>query len=55
MHLFGLAADISVIGQDKTLIQRIAEDLGFAGFGYYRTFLHVDLGRSRFWGKKWNA
>jgi zinc D-Ala-D-Ala carboxypeptidase len=55
MHLFGLAADISIIGQDKTLIQRIAEDLGFAGFGYYRTFLHVDLGRPRFWGKKWNA
>lgn len=55
MHLFCLAADISIIDKDKHLIQRIAEDLGFTGFGYYRTFLHVDLGRPRFWGKKWNA
>ena len=55
MHLFCLAADISIIDKDKNLIQRLAEDLGFTGFGYYRTFLHVDLGRPRFWGKKWDA
>mgnify|MGYP003667875523 CR=1 FL=1 len=31
--------------------------VGFKGFGYYQTFLHVDLGRPRFWGQKelWNA
>ena len=55
MHLFCLAADISIIDKDKNLIRRLAKDLGFTGFGYYRTFLHVDLGRPRFWGKKWNA
>ena len=56
MHLFGLAADISIINQDKKLILTLAKDLGFTGFGYYRTFLHVDLGRKREWGKgKWNV
>ena len=56
MHLFGLAADIPIVGKDKNLILEIAKDLGFTGFGYYRTFLHVDLGRKREWGKgKWNV
>jgi len=56
MHLFGLAADISIINQDRNLILRLAKDLGFTGFGYYRTFLHVDLGRKREWGKeKWGV
>ena len=54
MHLFGLAADIQIVGEDKNLILELAKDLGFTGFGYYRTFLHVDLGRKREWGK-WNA
>ena len=56
MHLFGLAADIPIVGKDKNLILELAKDLGFTGFGYYRTFLHVDLGRKREWGKgKWNV
>jgi len=55
MHLFGLAADISIIDQDKHLIHRLAKDQGgFTGFGFYRTFLHIDMGRPRFWGK-WDA
>jgi zinc D-Ala-D-Ala carboxypeptidase len=54
MHLFGLAADISIINQDKKLILTLAKDLGFTGFGYYRSFLHCDLGRKREWGK-WDA
>ena len=54
MHLFGLAADIQIVGKDKNLILELANDLKFTGFGYYRTFLHVDLGRKREWGK-WYA
>jgi zinc D-Ala-D-Ala carboxypeptidase len=55
-HLFGLAADISIINQDRNLIHRLAKDLGFTGFGFYRSFLHVDLGRKREWGKeKWDV
>ena len=54
MHLFCLAADIKIVNKDKNLILELAKDLGFTGFGYYRTFLHVDLGRKREWGK-WYA
>ena len=49
------AADISIVGQDKIKIRDTAREAGFTGFGYYQTFLHVDLGRPRDWGKeKWN-
>ena len=51
MHLFGLAADIQTVNKDRNLILELAKGLGFTGFGYYRTFLHVDLGRKREWGK----
>jgi len=53
LHLKALAVDLSVVGQDKKSIERIAKEEGFTGFGYYRTFLHIDLGRPRTWGMKW--
>tara|TARA_R110000824_G_scaffold43145_2_gene126602 strand:- start:252 stop:656 length:405 start_codon:yes stop_codon:yes gene_type:complete len=54
-HLKADAADISIVGQDKIKIRDTAREAGFTGFGYYQTFLHVDLGRPRDWGKeKWN-
>ena len=52
-HLRAVAVDLSIVGQDKKLIERLAKEVGFTGFGYYRTFLHIDLGRPRFWGTKW--
>ena len=53
-HLFGDAGDLIVIGLDKFRLENIARQAGFTGFGYYKTFLHIDLGRKRFWGKeKW--
>jgi len=52
-HLKAVAVDLSIVGQDKKLMERIAKEEGFTGFGYYRTFLHIDLGRPRFWGMKW--
>ena len=55
-HLVGDAGDLAVVGLDKELIERLAREEGFRGFGYYNTFLHVDLGRRRSWGReKWNA
>ena len=55
-HLKADAADINIVGQDRIRIRDMAKKAGFTGFGYYHTFLHVDLGRSREWGKeKWNA
>ena len=53
LHLKALAVDLSIVGRDKKLMERIAKEEGFTGFGYYRTFLHIDLGRPRTWGVKW--
>jgi len=56
-HLEGTAFDISTRGMDletKLSLQEIAEEVGFTGFGYYNTFLHVDKGRARTWGNKWS-
>lgn len=53
-HLYADAGDISTRGIDRATLERIAREEGFTGFGYYRTFLHVDLGRKRHWGR-WNA
>jgi uncharacterized protein YcbK (DUF882 family) len=50
-HLFADACDISTAGIDRELLERLAREAGFTGFGYYRSFLHVDLGRKRSWGK----
>jgi zinc D-Ala-D-Ala carboxypeptidase len=55
-HLYADAGDLAIVGLDKWLIERLAKEEGFTGFGYYHTFLHIDLGRQRHWGKeKWNA
>jgi len=53
LHLKALAVDLSIVKQDKKSMERIAKEEGFTGFGYYRTFLHIYLGRPRFWGMKW--
>ena len=55
MHLFALAADISIIDRDKHLLKELAQRQGFTGFGHYRTFLHIDMrARPTEWGK-WDA
>ena len=38
-------------------MERLAKEIGFMGFGYYRTFLHIDIRRTPAqWGKeKWDA
>ena len=54
-HLLASAADLSTNGQDRQIMLNLAQEVGFTGFGYYHTFLHVDLGRPREWGKeKWS-
>ena len=52
-HLKAVAVDLSIVGRDKRLMEQLAKETGFTGFGYYRTFLHIDLGRPRSWGMKW--
>jgi len=44
-----LAADISTHGHDRGLLLTACHQAGFRGFGYYQTFLHIDLGRPRHW------
>lgn len=51
-HRVGDAFDISIRGmidnQKMVLVER-AKIAGFTGFGFYGTFLHVDLGKPRKW------
>jgi len=44
-----LAADISLRGHDKRALLTACRRAGFYGFGFYSTFLHIDLGRPRHW------
>jgi hypothetical protein len=59
-HKFGEAFDIAIRDYDRYELAQKAREVGFTGFGYYQTFLHVDIHRPRFWfgGKrskqKWN-
>ncbi len=49
-HRF-FAADISLVGFEGMLglLYRVLRKVGFKGFGFYSTFIHVDMGRGRFW------
>lgn len=44
-----LAVDISLTGHNRWALHRSLKANGFTGFGFYSTFLHADLGRSRHW------
>ena len=55
-HLTGDACDISIRNKDKFLLEKLALELKFTGFGYYHTFLHLDRRPKRArWGKIWNV
>lgn len=44
-----LAADISLSGHAPRQLYQICRAAGFTGFGFYSTFLHIDLGPKRAW------
>ena len=62
-HKRGMAFDVSINGMTKLQRQDLATtaiDAGFTGFGFYGSFLHVDIGRPRQWMTKsgemlWNG
>ena len=55
-HLFGDAADLSIVGRVRLKMDEAAKGVGVTGFGYYKTFLHIDMGRARYWGaENWNV
>jgi len=44
-----LAVDIGLAGHDPHVLYQACKTAGFKGFGFYQTFLHIDLGRRRSW------
>ena len=48
-HKMGLAFDLAIGRHDRHYLYDLAKRTGFAGFGFYRTFLHVDVSRARHW------
>lgn len=56
-HLSGKAADLTWNGFNPSGPQirgfvRLAQRVGFKGFGYYNSFIHVDIGPARSWDKR---
>ena len=51
MHIQGMAIDIRLPGYELKTLQRAAVDLRRGGVGYYPSsdFVHVDIGRIRYW------
>lgn len=47
-----IAGDIDLEGHDRIGLRDACIEAGFTGFGYYGTFLHVDMGRPRWWASK---
>ena len=52
-HKLGQAADVAVGRHHRPYLDAMAHKVGFGGFGYYQTFLHVDVGPRRTWGRRW--
>lgn len=53
-HMQGLALDVSWSGfntSSRNEFVRISREEGFRGIGYYNSFIHVDLGPIREWGR----
>ena len=47
-HLF-IALDVSLRGHDKLALYRVLKSVGFTSFGFYETFIHVDMRPGRSW------
>lgn len=48
-HHKRIAMDVSTVGLDRHKVRKAAKDVGFAGFGFYQSFIHLDAGPKRFW------
>jgi uncharacterized protein YcbK (DUF882 family) len=51
LHMAGMAIDIRVPGRSLAAVRDAARALGVGGVGYYpdSNFVHVDVGRVRYW------
>lgn len=52
LHMLGMAIDLRLPGRELGTLRRAAADLRAGGVGYYPSsnFIHVDVGRVRYWG-----
>lgn len=51
LHMYGMAADIRLPGYSLKKLRRAAYELKIGGVGFYprSNFVHVDVGRVRYW------
>jgi len=49
LHLQGLAIDFSIEGVSNGKLSRIAKSFSSGGVGRYPEFVHIDVGRVRYW------
>lgn len=51
LHMMGMAADVRIAGYDLRRLRDVAVSLKAGGVGYYAKsgFVHVDIGRIRYW------
>lgn len=51
LHMRGMAVDVSLPGRDLATLRRAARSLKLGGVGYYPNpgFVHLDVGRVRYW------
>lgn len=61
-HLQGTAFDVSMANHNPETFEASARAVGFTGFGFYppkrgggHNFIHIDIGPTREWGKRWKA
>lgn len=51
-HLTGGAIDVPLDPSERNDFVTLAKKHGFRGFGYYDTFMHIDMGESREWDRR---
>ena len=44
-----IGVEVSLLGHDRQELAKQARAQGFTGLGYYQNFLHLDMGRKRYW------
>ncbi len=49
LHLYGLAIDFAIPKVDTSEISKIAKSFSEGGVGKYPDFVHIDVGRVRYW------
>ncbi|MDI6890421.1 MAG: DUF882 domain-containing protein [Thermodesulfovibrionales bacterium] len=49
LHLCGLAVDFSIPGVSSSELSSVARSFSAGGVGKYPEFVHIDLGRIRYW------